>query len=413
MPELLLELGCEEIPAEDLFVLKEELHHRAVEIFEANRLIHSEVESQVTPRRLMLRAELGPLQKDLQEVRMGPPRKVAIDAGGKPTPAGIGFAKNVGVAFDQLKVVDTPKGEYMACEVLIKGRPTAEILGEVIPVFIAKLPFKKFMRWGTVDYVFGRPIRNLLLLFHHEVISLTIAGVSAGRETFGHRFLGSLKISVDSYADYREKLKQNGVVLRFEDRVEKIAAELHHQAAEARGRLKEDPDLLRIMANEVEYPEVLKGAFLPDFLSLPSEILINAMRKHQKYFCVLDESGSLLPVFLTVLNTHAKDPEMIREGHERVLEARLRDAAFFWNEDHKKKLADRVPALERITYVEKLGSYKDKVTRMKKIGDIIIRQLGQQGLAGDLFTVQDRSVKYKSPLDLKTRSFGLFRRFPM
>jgi glycyl-tRNA synthetase beta chain len=315
----------------------------------------------------------------------------------------MGFAKNTGVSFDQLKIVDTPKGEYMACEVLSKGKATPEILKELIPPFVAKLPFKKFMRWGTADFVFGRPIRNIVLLFDREVVPLTIAGVPSGRMTFGHRFLGNQKIRIDTYRDYEQKLKENGVILRFEERTQKILNELHQRAAEVGGKLRDDPELLRVMANEVEYPEVLKGTFPVDFLSLPQEVLTNAMRKHQKYFCVLSGDGSLLPVFLTVLNTHTMRPEVIREGHERVLQARLRDAAFFWAEDQKKKLADRIPGLSRITYIEKLGTYADKVGRMKRIGEAMIQQLRQEDLSADLVRTQELSK-----VDLGTLMVGEF-----
>lgn len=403
MPELLLEIGCEEIPAEDLFVLQDEIREKAVAAFKANRVPCKDAESQVTPRRLMLKLELADRQEDLQEVRMGPPRKVAVDATGKPTQAGLGFAKNLGVAFDQLKTVDTPKGEYLACEVRIQGKPTAELLAEMIPALVSSLPFKKYMRWGTVDYVFGRPIRNLVLLFNREIVPLTIAGVHSGKFTFGHRFLGKSKIEIQAYSDYSKKLEENGVILRFADRTAKISNELIREAQKSGGTLADDPELLRIMANEVEYPEVLKGSFSPEYLSLPQEILINAMRKHQKYFCILNSSGSLLPAFLAVLNTHAANPDSIREGHERVLVARLNDAIFFWKEDEKKKMADRVPSLERITYIEKLGSYKDKVNRMKHIGDAVVNQIGRQDLAGNLSLVQDLGK-----VDLATLMVGEF-----
>jgi glycyl-tRNA synthetase beta chain len=403
MPELLLEVGCEEIPAEDLFVLQDEIPAKAKEAFQANRISCKYAEAQVTPRRLALKADLDAMQQDLQEVRMGPPRKVAFDAAGNPTPAGLGFAKNLGVTLEQLKTVDTPKGEYLACEILVKGKPTSVILPELISTLVSSLSFKKYMRWGTVDFVFGRPIRNLVLLFQREVIPLTIAGVSSDRFTFGHRFLGKAKISVRSYSEYRKKLEANGVILRFEDRASKITKELQLEAEKSGGAVALDPDLLRIMANEVEYPEVLSGSFSPDFLFLPKEILINAMRKHQKYFCILNPDGSLKPAFLTVLNTHAVHPEAIREGHERVLVARLNDAGFFWKEDQKKKLAERVPALERITYIEKLGSYQDKVNRMKKIGEAILSQHGQQDRASSLYQVQELAKA-----DLTTLMVGEF-----
>lgn len=381
MPELLFELGCEEIPAEDLFVLPDELMRLASQAFEANRLAFSGLEVQVTPRRLFLFAEMESWQSDLREERLGPPKKVAIGADGNPAPAGLGFAKNLGLPFDQLKIVQTPKGEYLAGEILVKGRLTAEILKELVPGIIGKLPFKKFMKWGSGTLLFGRPIRNLLFLFDGEVVPLTVAGVDSGNSTFGHRFLGSRKIEVRTNAEYRQKLHENGVVLKFEDRLALIETQLHEQIAAAGGRIKQDPDLARVMANEVEYPEVLTGSFSREFLHLPQEILINAMRKHQKYFCAVDQGGKLLPCFFTVLNTRADKPDLIRQGHERVLKARLRDAEFFWHEDLKTKLEDRMPLLGRLTYHEKLGPehkfYNMKVRRMLSVAEEIFRQLDQ------------------------------------
>lgn len=386
MPELLFELGCEEIPAEDLFVLPGELTTLASQAFQSNRLSFSGLEAQVTPRRLFLFADMESWQSDLREERLGPPKKVAIGADGNPTPAGLGFAKNLGVAFDQLKIVQTPKGDYLAGEIVVKGKLAAEVLKEILPAIIAKLPFKKFMKWGAGEFLFGRPIRNLLLLFDGEIVPITVAGVDSGNVTFGHRFLGSRKIAVRTSAEYRRGLHENGVLLKFEDRLTLIESQLREHATAAGGILKQDADLARIMANEVEYPEVLTGRFADEFLALPQEILINAMRKHQKYFCATDQAGRLLPVFFTVLNTRADKPDLIRQGHERVLKARLRDAEFFWREDLKTKLEDRIPLLGRLTYHEKLGPdhkfYSHKVARMLVIAEEVLRQL-QQSETGD------------------------------
>lgn len=388
MPELLFELGCEEIPADDLFVLPEELKRLATEAFRENRLKVSALEVQATPRRLFLFAGMDSWQSDLSEEKMGPPKKVAFTADGKPAPAGLGFAKNLGIPFESLKVVQTPKGEYLAGDILVKGLPAAEVLRDIIPALILKLPFKKFMKWGAGDFVFGRPIRNVLFLFDGEVIPVSLAGIFSGRNTFGHRFLGARTIPIGTHAEYRAKLKENGVVLEFEERLATIHSELKAAATKAGGLLRADPDLARTMANEVEYPEILQGNFASHFLKLPKEILINAMRKHQKYFCASDESGGLLPLFFTVLNTRASDPELIRNGHQRVLKARLSDAEFFWNEDLKTKLADRVPLLSRLTYHEKLGPehkfYSQKIARMQSIAEEVLRQMKRPELADSL-----------------------------
>jgi glycyl-tRNA synthetase beta chain len=378
MPELLFELGCEEIPADDLFVLPSEMKRIASEIFEANRLVFGEIKTEATPRRLLLRVELDARQLDLREQKTGPPRRAAIDSEGKPTQAALGFAKNAGVPYEKLTFVTTPKGEYLSVEIVIKGKATKIILKEILPEITRRLPFHKYMRWGSGNFVFGRPIRNILCLFDGKILPLAIAGVKASHFTFGHRFLGEKKLAINSYEDYKVRLAENGVVLRFSDRSDLIRQQLLQHAESAGGALREDEELLRTMANEVEFPEVLTGKFPLSFLELPQEVLMNAMRKHQKYFCSIDQNGRLLPVFHTVLNTKAQHPEIIRNGHEHVLLARLRDAEFFWQEDRKTPLEARKKGLERLTYHEKLGSYADKVERMKSISTELLNQLSSQ-----------------------------------
>jgi glycyl-tRNA synthetase beta chain len=403
MPELILEIGTEEIPADDLLRIPAQLKDLAEKTFEGNRIDCLKIETYSTPRRVTLFADLAPTQKDLREVRTGPAKKVAVDSAGNPTPAALGFAKNAGVPFENLTVVSTAKGEYLAAEILVKGRQTSEVLSEIIPQLVKGLSFKKFMKWGSEDFVFGRPIRNLLFLFNNEVIPTSLAGVQSGRTTFGHRFLGSQKIVVESFDQYRRKLEENGVVLAFEDRVARIRKELLENVSKVKGLLLEDEELLQTMANEVEFPQVLTGSFPSEFLSLPQEILINAMRKHQKYFSATDEHGKLLPAFFTVLNTRTSEPEPIRIGHERVLMARLRDAEFFWREDLKTHLEDNQKKLSRVTYHEKLGSYSEKIARMGSVADQIVKQLGLQEIAPTLTKV----IKL-SKADLVTLMVGEF-----
>lgn len=403
MPELLFEIGCEEIPAEDLLRLPEEFKQYAQKAFETNRIQSSDVKTFATPRRLTLVANLDSMQQDLKEQRMGPARKVAFDAAGNPTPAGLGFAKSAGVPFEKLAVASTPKGEYLSAEILVTGRKTRDVLLEIIPAIIKGLSFRKFMKWGSEDFSFGRPIRNLVLLFDNETIPLTVAGVSSTRFTFGHRFMGQKKIEVESFEQYKKKLEDNGVILAFEDRSNRIKGQLHDHALKANSVLREDHELLEIMANEVEYPEILTGTFPSEFLNLPQEILVNAMRKHQKYFCGTDTAGNLLPVFFTVLNTRATDPELIRKGHQRVLMARLRDAEFFWREDLKSDLITFQNKLSRVTYHEKLGSYSEKVSRMLSIADEIIKQTMLEEISPKL-----RKLIQMSKADLVTLMVGEF-----
>ncbi|MGH9856295.1 MAG: glycine--tRNA ligase subunit beta, partial [Acidobacteriota bacterium] len=205
------------------------------------------------------------------------------------------------------------------------------------------------------------------------------------------------------YEQYRSRLAENGVILRSSERQSLIQTELKQHASAVNGNLKQDDDLLRTMANEVEFPQVLTGNFPSAFLDLPQEILINAMRKHQKYFCSVDLNGQLLPVFHTVLNTKTSNPELIRQGHERVLLARLRDAEFFWNEDRKTPLQARTKRLERLTYQEKLGSYAEKVERMKSISEALLAQLPDIVFAEGLPQLIDISK-----VDLSTHMVGEF-----
>jgi glycyl-tRNA synthetase beta chain len=208
MPELLFEIGCEEIPADDLIRLPEEFKQLSQKAFESNRIQSSDLKTYATPRRLTLVANLESMQQDLKEQRMGPARKVAFDPAGNPTPAGLGFAKSSGVPFEKLSITSTPKGEYLFAEILIAGRKTRDVLLEIIPAILKGLSFRKFMKWGSEDFSFGRPIRNLVLLFDNETIPLTVAGVSSNRFSFGHRFMGSKKIEVESFEEYEKKARR-------------------------------------------------------------------------------------------------------------------------------------------------------------------------------------------------------------
>ncbi|HJZ13636.1 MAG TPA: glycine--tRNA ligase subunit beta, partial [Acidobacteriota bacterium] len=244
----------------------------------------------------------------------------------------------------------------------------------------------------------------LLFLYNGKIVPLELAGVTSNRYTRGHLFLRRLKkISVSSFEDYKRNLLQNGVILSFADRLTKISQELREHSAILGATLKEDPELLRLMANEVEYPEVLTGRFSEDFLKLPQEILINAMRKHQKYFCALDAEGRILPVFFAVLNTKAHGSDLIRDGHQRVLQARLRDAEFFWHEDLKTSLADRRGQLSRLTYDDRLGSYSEKIERMISIADKMLDQLKRSDLKMKL-----EKLIAVSKVDLLTHMVGEF-----
>ncbi len=363
--ELLLELGTEEIPASMLENATRQLARHLVEGLRAERL-SAEIGAQwYTPRRMIVTLNDVPArQEDLVETLMGPPRRVAYDADGRPTRAAAAFAEKNGVAVARLKIVNTPKGEYLSAVHRQKGEKTSRVLQRLIPAAIAKVQFPKGMYWSPDKFRFARPVRWIVALYAGKVIRFSIADVIASRYTAGHRFAGKPRIPVTGFASLKESLEANGVLVDPEDRGARIRAGLAIAAEAAGGRVRVDEDLLETVINLNELPSVICGAFDRRFLDLPEEILITVMKAHQKYFSVVDEQSHLLPAFLAVINLGADPMGKIRSGHERVLRARFADAEFFWNTDRKTRLQDRSESLRSVLFQQKLGSYHDKTRRV-------------------------------------------------
>jgi glycyl-tRNA synthetase beta chain len=303
-------------------------------------------------------------QEDLIETIMGPPKRVSFNDAGEPTPAALAFVQKNRVALSEIKVVQTPKGEYLSVERRVGGEETLKILQRVLPAVVSRIQFPKTMYWTIDKFRFARPIRWILALYQNSVVRFGIADVRSSGYTCGHRFLGKPKIKVTSLSTLQELLSQNGVIADPEARKARIVEGLAREAAAAGGSLLDDPALLRTVINLNEYPSVIRGSFDERFLSLPQEILITVMREHQKYFAVLDERGQLLPHFLAVINLQSDPDGTIRAGHERVLRARLADAEFFWTVDRKVPLIERETELKNVVYQEKLGTYYDKTQRV-------------------------------------------------
>ena len=401
--ELLIEIGLEEVPASWLPALTRQLGERLAFRLKESRLAASEPEALSTPRRLVVSVErLADHQDDLEETITGPPVSAAIGKDGQPTPAGLGFARKQGVAFDDLARVLTPKGEYLAYRRHERGRPASDVLPDVLAAVLRDLTFPKLMRWdarlddGRGELLFGRPIRWLLFLYGGRVVPFVIrrspdaAGpqvqdVASGAVTFGHRFLASSgrpgrAIRVKSVAEYRKKLAERFVVLDRTERRDCIARELETRARRLGGRvmsgasssfLDEVPDL-------VEYPGVVSGRFAQAFLTLPPEVLTTTMIHHQHYFPVVDETDSLKPVFLAVTNTQPPDEKPIVANAERVLAARLRDASFFWEADRRTVLEARLDRLDTVLFHKALGSYRRKAERMAALAEWIAREVFQR-----------------------------------
>ncbi len=307
-------------------------------------------------------------QADVEMEVTGPPKAVAYDIAGAPTRAAVSFAEKQGVALHELIMVTTPKGESIAARVTKRGRTAHELLLEILPRVIHDLPWPKTMTWtGLKGARFIRPIRWIVALLDGKPLKFSFGGVAAGDTTTGHRFLGQPHIRVTNFADYEKKLRANGVIVRPEERREKITRELAAHSKRTGTHVHEDAHLLDLVTYLNEYPSVIEGDFDPSFLELPDEILITVMRDHQKYFAVEKRGGELAPHFLAVINLAKDTKGLVRAGHERVLRARFADARFFWESDQKVKLAAILPKLQKVTYESRLGSYFDKVERVRAI----------------------------------------------
>ncbi|MGC2529503.1 MAG: glycine--tRNA ligase subunit beta [Candidatus Acidiferrum sp.] len=402
--EVLLEVGSEEIPAGMLPKAEEDLRANLEKLLAAENLSDGvTVETFSAPRRLVayVRGVRGK-QADVVNEVTGPPKSVAYDAVGEPTRAAHSFAEKQGLSLKDIYVVKAPKGEYLAAKQVKRGRTAEQILTEILPRVIHDLSWPRSMTWTGIDGArFIRPIRWIVAVANGKPLKFSFAGVAAGDVTFGHRFLGKGAHRVRDFADYEKKLHANGVIVRPADRKEKIMRELAAHAKRGGYKIHEDAELLRLVTYLNECPGVLEGKFDPAFLALPDEILITVMRGHQKYFAVEKRGGEVAPHFLAVINL-PKDPKgLVCAGHERVLRARLADAQFFWEADQKCRLADYLPKLERVTYESRLGSYRDKVERVRAIARWLAEQWFSRGMVQAHVADADRAAEL-SKCDLAT-----------
>ncbi|HET8923774.1 MAG TPA: glycine--tRNA ligase subunit beta [Candidatus Acidoferrum sp.] len=394
--ELLFEVGCEEIPAEMLPKAEEELRTNIEKLLAAESLAGGvTVETYSAARRLTawVRGLLAK-QPDVETEVTGPPKAVAYDSVGAPTRAALSFAEKLRVHVSGLYLVQTPKGEYLAAKQTRIGKTAEQILTSVLPRAVHDLTWPRSMTWTSLDGPrFIRPIRWIVAVLDGKTLKLSVAGISAGNITRGHRFFGSSVIRVTDFADYEKKLQANGVILRPSRRQEKIAKELEAHAKKANCRVHEDAGLRRLVTYLNEYPSVIQGDFDPSFLNLPDEILVTVMRDHQKYFALEKKSGELAPHFLAVINVEKDSKGLIRAGHERVLRARFADAQFFWQSDQKCRLADYLPKLDRVTYESRLGSYSDKVERVRAIARWLTEQWFNLGMLQAHVAEADRAAE--------------------
>ncbi len=412
--DFLFEIGCEEIPAGMILKASQELKALLQKQFLANGLLEEKsaeisIETFGAPRRLVAIARgVRMRQEDVTREITGPPKSVAYDQVGEPTRAAMSFAEKQGIPVSKLSIVSTPKGEYLSAKQVVIGRPAVKILGEVLPQVIQEISWPRSMYWtGAHGPRFIRPIRWIVALLDGKVIPFSFAGVEAGNHTDGHRFLGKKSIPVKSPSDYEVKLKKNFVLCRPAVRESKIATEIRALTSRRGLHTHEDKELLELVAYLNEYPSVIVGDFDPAYLALPDEILLTVMRDHQKYFGLESRNGELAPHFLAVINL-PKDPKgLVRTGHERVLRARFADAQFFWQTDQKIKLGDYLPKLAAVTYESRLGSYGDKVARMRSLARWLAEQWFSGGVSQADVAGSDRAAEL-AKCDLVTGMVGEF-----
>jgi glycyl-tRNA synthetase len=379
-----LEIGVEELPAQDVTAAIEQLTAATPALLADLRLDHGAVRVSGTPRRLAVYVEdLAPRQHDEEQTVKGPPARAAFDANGQPTKAAEGFARSQGVPVAELQVREAG-GQYVFAIRRIAGRPALDVLAEALPGLIAGISFGKTMRWlpsalaegKELGVAFSRPIRWLVALLGDEVIPFGYAGVASGRASRGSRPAGSPTVEIARAADYLPAMAAQGILVDVDERRAAIRQQIQQLAAEVGGSVPEDPALLEEVTNLVEQPTALRGTFDPAYLSIPEPVLITVMRKHQRYFPIVGTTSNMLPHFIAVRNGGKEHLDVVRRGNEGVLRARYADAAFFFKEDTAQPLESFLPRLDTLLFQEQLGSMLDKTKRLEQLAPSLGEKLG-------------------------------------
>ncbi|MGB9498197.1 MAG: glycine--tRNA ligase subunit beta [Dissulfuribacterales bacterium] len=376
MNRLLVEIGTEEIPAGYIQPALTSFSSGLAKKLTDARIEYGNISIYGTPRRLTLIVDdVAQKQSSVSTETMGPPERIAKDESGNLTVPGLKFAEKTGVLPNQLKIKETEKGRYLCAVKTERCIASKKVLKEILPQVILSLHFPKAMRWSNLKILFARPIHSLVALLGNEVISFKVGDVKSGRNTFGHRFMAPKRLKLSSSDQYLEILSNAYVIVDISRRKEKLVSQMNEAVARIKGQVIPDDELVDIVTNLIEYPAAVVGRFDNEFLELPREILITAMRVHQKYFAVKDDQGSLMPYFVAVNNTPARDMNLVAKGHERVLRARLADAQFFFNSDLKTSLDEKVEKLKSVLFQADLGSMYDKTVRIEKIAALVAHVL--------------------------------------
>lgn len=378
--DFLVEIHTEELPPKSLVKLAQAFCQKIKEHLVKAELAFEDIQYYATPRRLAVQvSKLAAMQPDQHIERKGPALSAAFDAEGKPSPACVGFARSCGVTPAELITLKTPQGEWVGYQQVVSGKRVEELLPVFVESAVAALPIAKWMRWGDSDIQFVRPVHAVVMLYGPDIIEATILGCETDRKTRGHRFHAPEWISIEHASQYNQQLKAGYVIADFAERramIEQLADQSIQKQLNGKGKVLISSDaLLDEVTGLVEWPVALCGQFDPAFLEVPKEVLISSMQDHQRYFPVVDQQGNLLPYFITMSNIESQDVARVVHGNERVLRARLSDAAFFYREDQKLRLEDRLPTLKGIVFQAKLGSLYHKAERVSRLAGMLAKQL--------------------------------------
>ena len=396
--DLLFEIGTEEIPAHVMPHLLEDLAQLAETMLKEHRLFYEKVRTLGTPRRAALIVTgLAERQEDVNTETRGPSVAIAFDADGNPTKAGAGFARGQGV--DPSALIQ--RDGYVYASVHESGAATAELLTSLLPDLVRAIPLPNSMRWGDLDFRFIRPIRWFVALYGTEIVPFTLAGVTSGNHSRGHRTLAPADFVITSAADYEAACEKAYIIVDPERRRAMICEQITETAKACGGTAEITPDLLEEVLYLVEYPTALSGSFEEKYLALPAEAVITPMRDHQRYFPVKAADGSLLPAFITVRNGGKAHLDVVAHGNERVLRARLADAQFFFDEDRRKSLAEHREKLKTVVFQRGLGSMYEKTVRLMALTTAIVEEMAE-GDADDAALADARRAAELSKADLVT-----------
>ena len=399
----LLEVGVEEMPAHVVTPSIKQLHERVAKYLKEQRITFDSIREYATPRRMALLIEgLSDKQPDIDESVKGPAKKIAQDQDGNWTKAAIGFTRGQGATVDDIEFKAVKGTEYVFVEKHIAGKSVAEVL-QGLPKVITSMNFPTLMKWGYNNLQFIRPIRWLVSLLNDEVVPFSILDVQAGRQTQGHRFLGH-PVEIASAESYEQILHDDFVIADQTQRKQLIKEQINKIINEHDWQIDWDADLLEEVNNLVEWPTAFAGSFDKKYLALPDAVLITSMKDNQRFFCVRDHDGKLLPHFISVRNGNTKFIENVIKGNERVLVPRLEDAQFFYEEDQKLSIDQYVERLKKVSFHDKISSMYDKMARTAVIAQILGKKLNlnDEELAG-----LDRAAHiYK--FDLTTQMVGEF-----